>query len=389
MRERDALGLPGGEGAYSTEDGPPKMVKKILLLTATVCLTLLLGELGFRYRYRAWPFARALYIPEYLTASDATLRWRPSPTEGRNSLGLRNRELGPKKLGTKRILFLGDSLIWGGETSSGELYTEVLERRLNARLPNGSDSFEVINAGIPGYTTYQELEFLKIYGVGLKPDLVVLGFVINDLFHPYLQKPTEGRLLDRDPNSLLYRFNPFAGPGKLFGRSYLAHEVANASGVVLKKVRGRPVFRFDRRGDFYLAWKDYAWPQARTLIGEMQALLAERMTPLTVLVFPVSDQVNDQYRRLDLEYVLYPQARIREICAAYRIPTLDLTDLIHKHGGTKLFRDYLHLNGEGNDVVARSLESYLARMFGLDEDRAVSPTNPPLLRESARGAVPQ
>src|SRR5215831_13184093 len=31
-------------------------------------------------------------------------------------------------------------------------------------------SFEVINAGIPGYTTYQELEFLKIYGLYMEPD---------------------------------------------------------------------------------------------------------------------------------------------------------------------------------------------------------------------------
>jgi len=40
----------------------------------------------------------------------------------------------------------------------------------------------VINAGIPGYTTYQELEFLKIHGLAMKPDIVVLGFVFNDVY---------------------------------------------------------------------------------------------------------------------------------------------------------------------------------------------------------------
>ena len=65
-----------------------------------------------------------------MTSRDATLRWRFSPTKGRNSLGLRNREVGPKQPGSCRILVLGDSLVWSGETSSGKLYTEVVESRL-------------------------------------------------------------------------------------------------------------------------------------------------------------------------------------------------------------------------------------------------------------------
>src|SRR5262250_3032485 len=133
-------------------------------------------EMRERRRLEAWPFERPLYVPKYLSARDAPLRWRFSPgnflvddlnREGRNSLGLRNRELEPKKPGTRRILFLGDSLIFSGETSSGELYTAVLEHRLNSRSGGRNVPVEVINAGVPGYTTYQELEFLKIYGLDM------------------------------------------------------------------------------------------------------------------------------------------------------------------------------------------------------------------------------
>jgi hypothetical protein len=46
----------------------------------------------------------------------------------------------------------------------------------------------VINAGMPGYTTYQELEFLKLYGLEMEPDLVVLGFVFNDVVANELEK---------------------------------------------------------------------------------------------------------------------------------------------------------------------------------------------------------
>lgn len=110
-----------------------ELMKKLTVLGVATCVMLLSGELLMRYLIPAWPFEPALYWPPYLTARDLPLRWRYSSTDGRNSLGLRNREVGSKPPGTSRLLFLGDSLIWSGDTSSGALYTEVLERRLNAR----------------------------------------------------------------------------------------------------------------------------------------------------------------------------------------------------------------------------------------------------------------
>lgn len=344
------------------------MVRKLVLLLCSTCLILLACELLIRYPFKAWPFESVLHVPEYLTTRDTTLRWRFSPSNGRNSLGLRNRELGPKKTGTFRILFIGDSLIWSGETSSGELYTAVLERRLNSRFPNDPNSFEIINAGIPGYTTYQELEFLKIYGMDMKPDLVVLGFTLNDLYYKYLHRPTNQKLLNSEPTTRLYHFNPSSFPGVLFARSYLAHEVVNRSEAIWKRVLRCPIFPFERRGDFYLAWKSYGWNQARKLIGDMQALLTERAISLVVVVFPVSDQVNDRYRKLDEAYVLYPQGKIQEICDAYAIPRLDLTESLYRNGGITLFRDYLHLNATGNDVVTDELEKFLVGKLGLDTD---------------------
>jgi lysophospholipase L1-like esterase len=336
-----------------------EMVKKLALLGFSICFMLLLGELLIRYLIPAWPFATAYYAPDYLTARDKPLRWRFSASDGRNSLGLRNREVGLKQTGTSRILFLGDSLIWSGETSSGELYTEVLERRLNARSLKNPNSFEVINAGIPGYTTYQEFEFLKIYGLDMEPDLVILGFVFNDVYYKYLHRPTSQQLLGREPAAHLFHFNPDAFPGLLFARSHLAHQVVNTGEVIWKRILGRPVFPFERRGDFYLAWKDYGWGHARALIGKMRTLLREKGVSLVVLVFPVSDQVNERYRKLDEAYVLYPQRKIREICDDYGIPMLDLTEVFYREGGITLFRDYLHLNAKGNDVVANELEKYL------------------------------
>ena len=91
----------------------------------------------------------------------------------------------------------------------------------------------------------------------------------------------------------------------------------------------------------------------------MHTLLQEQGIALTVLVFPMVDQVDERYRKLAEAYILYPQRQIRAICDDYGIPMLDLTEAIYREGGTTLFRDHLHLNTQGNDVVTNELEKYL------------------------------
>src|SRR4030095_16032089 len=176
------------------------------LVCLAVAVSLGIGEVIARYRVHAWPFQRERATFSHMTAKETSLRWRFSPSQGRNSLGLSNREIGQKSLLGLRLLFLGDSLVWTGDTSSGELYTEVVERNVNAQLQEQSIQIEVINAGVPGYTTYQEVEFLKVYGFDMQPDVVLLGFVFNDVYYPYLHKPTEETLLDIEPESRLHRF---------------------------------------------------------------------------------------------------------------------------------------------------------------------------------------
>jgi lysophospholipase L1-like esterase len=332
----------------------------LALFFSTSLILFFVLEAGARFQAKAYPFEP--HEPPkpmpYLTEKDKNLRWRFSPKQDRNSLGLRNREVERKKEKQFRIFYLGDSLVFSGDTSSGKLYTQVIEEKLNQQEARAKD-FEVVNAGVPGYTTYQELEFLKIYGLKMEPDLVVLGFALNDVYFKYLHKPSKTELLGNEPTIGLYRFNPYSFPGNLFSRSYLAHSlVYQLENLINSKIRGS-YFPFEHRLDFYLAWKDYGWAKTRKLIGEMKSLLDELRIPLIVVVYPVSDQVDDKYLVKNREYVLLPQKKIKEIGAEYHIPTLDLTEIIYENGGEELFVDYLHLNHKGNEIVAETVSDYL------------------------------
>jgi lysophospholipase L1-like esterase len=330
----------------------------LVLILGALTLAFFLLEVVARLIIKAWPFEPPPVILSHMTEKDRTLRWRFSPEENRNSLGLRNKEIFLKEKNTYRILYLGDSLVWSGDTSAGKLYTEVIESNLN-NVFDGSWKVEVINAGIPGYTTYQELEFLKIYGLDMEPDMVILGFVFNDLFYKYLSKPSEKSILGREPKIQLHRFNIDKFPGKLFSHSYVAHRAFYSLEILFKKISGKPHFPFEHRTDFYLAWKDFGWRNTKILLREMKSLLEARKVEFRIVIYPVSDQTDPAYLEIDRNYVLYPQKMIKSICQDLQISFLDLTEYLEREGGQGLFKDYLHMNKQGNDIVAREVTKFL------------------------------
>ena len=84
-----------------------------------------------------------------------------------------------KQQGEFRVLCLGDSVSFALGVRFEDLYAQQLEARLRARL--APRSVQVINAGVAGYNTRQELLYLVSEGVGLEPDAITIGFYWNDL----------------------------------------------------------------------------------------------------------------------------------------------------------------------------------------------------------------
>ena len=95
-----------------------------------------------------------------------------------NALGLRDREYSvPAPAGVKRIVVIGDSVTFGNYMPQASTYVEQLEALYAAQ----NQSIEVINLGLGGYDTLQEVASLEDVGLAFKPDLVIVGFCINDI----------------------------------------------------------------------------------------------------------------------------------------------------------------------------------------------------------------
>jgi lysophospholipase L1-like esterase len=101
-----------------------------------------------------------------------------------NAAGFRGPALpGDKPPYVYRIVVLGDSFTWGYGVRERQAFPARLERRLNARLvARGSERrVEVVNLGLPGAGPLDYLYHLRHTGLGLAPDLVVVGLFANDV----------------------------------------------------------------------------------------------------------------------------------------------------------------------------------------------------------------
>ncbi len=112
----------------------------------------------------------------------------PDPDPGTiNRYGMRDNELAdPKPPGQKRVLVIGDSSAWGSGCPMAERFSSRLEVDLNP--PDGGTpetrGVEVMNAAVPGYSSYQALLSLEdLVDASVVPDGVVAYLMNSDFMH--------------------------------------------------------------------------------------------------------------------------------------------------------------------------------------------------------------
>lgn len=81
-----------------------------------------------------------------------------------------------KAAGVFRIVVVGDSISFGPHLQYDDTFSARLQRMLNANRPGG---YEVINLGVPGHSTWQEV-LLARRALELGADLVLLQITLND-----------------------------------------------------------------------------------------------------------------------------------------------------------------------------------------------------------------
>jgi len=275
-----------------------------------------------------------------------------------NADGLRDPATASKAPGTIRLLGLGDSFAFGWGVENEQSLFKVLERRL--RGPEGRP-VEVVNAGIPGFGTFEELALLRSIGLRYQPDLVMVAFYEGNDYQNNAEAPRkrtveDGYLRDATRESGATRW--------LLGHSVLAGLVETAiSGLAIKRGFAPSV------------------DKTKGLLAAMKSVLEANGIPL-VLVF-IPDQDPEAYRRPALLRAYDrlatgtspAQAReqIRALCGARGIAFCELSSRFEGEQTAGLRLEDTHFSPRGHELAA---EEVLACLRTLDL---------PVLRSSGPG----
>jgi len=314
-------------------------------------ILLLLGELGAR-----------IYVQVYLRRTlldawevpDPALGWKPRPgfKQGGieiNSLGFRGREFSVQKpAGTFRIVALGDSTTFGYGKTTMSPYPAQLEAALNRQAGNCGRQYEVINAGVEGYSAHHVLIRLEKEALPLTPDLLIIYVGWNDLFGV----DPERRLPTVDPQSWFNRLLRLsyllkAATKVMFERVLPTQEVVTPQRVARYERFVPTTFLEDYRRIVGLA-RTHGVPITLVTLPSLLGV-EEWEKSREILHYPPFTRQPELLRILWERY----NQEIRGLAKDADVPLLDLADGIQKvKNGRTLFIDTLHFNTPGYRAVA-------------------------------------
>jgi len=161
-------------------------MKNLALILGSIMFAFILAEIGVT-------MITNIIYPR-LVISDPVLGWKYKPTsdpvERRfsesitysisiNSDGFRDDEF---RLNDQfKVMLLGDSMTFGMEVGQKEIFSYLIEQNLIDSM--STNKVDVMNFGIPGYSTAQELICFEYYAPIVKPDMAILMlFEQNDFW---------------------------------------------------------------------------------------------------------------------------------------------------------------------------------------------------------------
>jgi len=333
-------------------------------------------------------FMTADGVTLYPPSTTLPMRWGAIPYEVRtNALGFRGDEFERSPTaGRARIFTIGDSVTDGFFSDNDATYPAQLQKLLRS---DGRD-VEVINGARGGGSIDREYAILRELGFPLRPDVVLLTFVTNDIFdirersldnlltrdlHPRSQGLTSFLLTETavgewaTDHALRLRFQGYRAADRPVGDvaaktddprydvpggarhednvAFFRQLTKNMDGMVLEEPFSPEVDDILAR---YLA-----------ILGRMSDECSERRARLVFAYFPAYSQVYDRNASLAIRDLL------ERACGALSITFIDLTEAFRREGQSRVLHlapvDF-HPNPAGNQVMARAIGDRLRSILG-------------------------
>lgn len=348
------------------------LLARLGLAAAAVMVAFLICEIAARMIFPRPP--EGTRQPEIGYLLDSEVRYVMAPSqrgwidEGLvtvNSRGFRGREVDlPKPPNRFRTVIVGDSLTLGWGMNDDETYAAKLEHLMRSRLSD--EAVDVVNLGIGGYNTRQEVTFLERHVDTLRPDLVLVGFYLNDVPEiladngPAVREVAEGggagaderlRYMNPTPSGWWHRqvrksrllyiaaraFNRVRGAGEQ-GRSQFELEMALLEGIESERL-------------------ERAWGKVAEQFIRLGALAGDKRFTVGIVVLPCREQVAAEAR--STAYL----DRLRSLAEANGFHLIDPVPLMRERATAPhdlyIPYDRNHPSAEGHALIAQAVHRYL------------------------------
>lgn len=297
-----------------------------------------------------------------------------------NSYGFKDDEFPVSKPEKEfRILVLGDSITMGDNVSNEDTFSSRLEKKLTKAKSN-YETHQVINTGVQGYSTYQELQILK-ESLRFSPDLIVIGFCMNDVIEPlWVNKKLGGvgwdyhRVLQMNTWLGMYLLNE-TGIGRL-AQSLAKKPEAQKLALKLRK---KEVASLEKMASIPVDSPETkeGWKLVFNSLREIATIATKQKIPVLLVIFPHTFQINEKKYQ-------YPQRALKTFGKKMEIDVLDMTEVFEnmirsqpnpsqKFSGkepkideikrlknlSEFFFDRVHYNEKGHEVVADEIFKYV------------------------------
>ncbi len=284
-----------------------------------------------------------------------------------------------KPKGELRGLMIGDSVTMGYGVTHEATFSTHLERLLAERDRTHS-SWQAINTGVHGYSTFQERVVLES-DLRFEPDFIVLGFCLNDVTEPFV---VDEELGGTGVDYHAVQQSPSAAFGWLinetgFGRLIQSIQ-ARGKSLEAEKRKERYDVRAMALGSTTEPRFVEAWKFVKRDLERVYEIAKKEDKPLLVVVFPFTFQL------LAEDELKTPQRIVLEHARAHGVPAIDVLPAIEsaifddpallaamkaRYDAKQIrefyylkIRDYFfdqdHFTTKGNRVVAEEIYEWLA-----------------------------
>jgi len=269
-----------------------------------------------------------------------------------NNDGFRGNEIDSiNEFDSFRIMMIGGSALFGAGMSMDD---ETIPNQLNKIIHETHSNVEVINAGIPGITSFQELYHIKNKLINFNPDMIIIYDGANDVTYKMITDPVI--LTDDDKKSQLKDFQVYFKAPVIFYR-YVVYPIINLqSSVESTNIFISPNKQYDDEVSRQIA---FLWEKRMT---EFCKISNEKNIQSIVIIQPTL--AHGKKELSNFEKTLWTKNIHFEKTFDYLIQKSEnLTDCTMVRNFSDIFEnvddgiyfDNVHLNNEGNKIVANKI----------------------------------